>query len=410
VTHPPTSTEARIPAVAHPLDERLVERVHAELAAYLAARRGDAEAVGAEFAEATDALAELVLSGGKRMRPRFAWWGWRGAGGDPDGPLAAGVIRAVSALELVQASALVHDDLIDASATRRGRPTMHIRFANQHRDGGWRGEPDRFGLAAAVLLGDLAFGWADDMLAAAELPEPVLRRARPVWAAMRTELIGGQFLDVAGQAGTTTTADQAGTTTTADQAGASPGAAGGVAPPAEEDAEAMLATAMRVNRFKTAAYTVERPLQLGAALAGAPERLVAAYRRFGADVGVAFQLRDDLLGVFGDPEVTGKPAGDDLREGKRTVLLALALRAARDRGDRVALDLLSRSVGNPELDGAGVGQVREVLGRLGVADRLERRITELTDSALAALADVEIAEPAATQLPELARAATRRHA
>jgi geranylgeranyl diphosphate synthase type I len=386
----------RAGASRHALDEQLVDRVHAELTAYLAARRTDAETVGTEFAEATDALAELVLTGGKRVRPTFAWWGWRGAGGDPDGQLAAPVLRAVSALELVQASALAHDDLIDASATRRGRPTLHVWFTERHRDAGWRGEPERFGLAVAVLLGDLAFAWADDMLAAAGLPEAVARRVRPVWASMRTELVGGQFLDLAGQVG----AELVVTRTDHE-----PGH-----PFTGEDPEAILASAMRVNRFKTAAYTVERPLQLGAAYAGAPEPLVAAYRRFGADIGVAFQLRDDLLGVFGDPAVTGKPAGDDLREGKRTVLLALAVRAATQAGDHDTLELLSHSLGNPRLTPATVDLLRAALCRLGVPDRLEQRIAALTDSALAALTTAEPPEPAASRLGELALAATRRRA
>jgi len=360
----------------HPLDDQLVEHVRAALTEYLAQRRADARAVDPRFAEAADALREFVLLGGKRVRPTFAWWGWRGAGGHPDDELASQVLLAVSALELVQASALVHDDLIDASDTRRGRPTVHVSFAAQHRAGGWLGTEDRYGMAAAVLLGDLALAWADDMLHGAELPEPAMRRVRPVWAAMRTELVGGQFLDLFGQVSGDDTTE----------------------------------TAMRVNRFKTAAYTVERPLLLGAALAGGSERLVQAYRQFGADIGIAFQLRDDLLGVFGDPEVTGKPAGDDLREGKRTLLMALAMRTARERGDQAALTGLTEALGNPELDAAGVDRVRQVLRQLGTADQLERRIEQLTESALAALALAEVAEPAATRLPELAHAATRRRA
>jgi len=360
----------------HRLDDQLVERVQATLSEYLAERRLDAEVVHPSFAEATDALAEFVLLGGKRVRPTFAWWGWRGAGGQPDGELAGAVLRAVSSLELVQASALVHDDLIDASDTRRGRPTVHVSFAARHRAEGWLGGCDRYGLAVAVLIGDLALAWADDMLHSAELPEPVRARVRPVWAAMRTDLVGGQFLDVSGQANGDDTAEMA----------------------------------LRVNRFKTAAYTVERPLQLGAALAGAPDQLVGAYRQFGADIGVAFQLRDDLLGVFGDPAVTGKPAGDDLREGKRTLLMALAMGTARDRDDQASLRVLTEALGDLELSPDGVDRVRDVLRRLGTAERLERRIERLTESALAALDTAEVAEPAATRLPELAHAATSRRA
>jgi geranylgeranyl diphosphate synthase type I len=361
-------------ATPHPADEQLVARIDATLTDYLAERRRYTELVHPSFTEAADTLTAFVLRGGKRVRPTFAWWGWRGAGGDPDSPVAGAVLAAVSALELIQASALVHDDLIDASDTRRGHPTVHVDFTGRHREQGWLGAPERYGLAAAVLVGDLALIWADDMLHGAELPEQARARVRPVWAAMRTDLVGGQLLDVRGQVSGDDTA----------------------------------ATAMRVNRFKTAAYTVERPLQLGAALAGAPAELVEAYGRFGADIGVAFQLRDDLLGVFGDPGVTGKPAGDDLREGKRTLLMALAMSAARERHDPAALTVLTTALGNPELDEAGVCRVRDVLRELGTSDVVEERIEQLTESALAALTAVEVAEPAATRLPELAHAATRR--
>jgi geranylgeranyl diphosphate synthase type I len=369
-------SRAEAPAPAHPADHSLVQRIDAELADYLTLRRAEAAAVHPSVAEAAAALVEFVLGGGKRIRPTFAWWGWRGAGGDPDDEFAAEVLRAVSACELVQANALIHDDVMDASASRRGHPTVHVAFANRHRAGGWRGEPERFGAAAAILIGDLAMTWADDMLADVRLPRHLAKPVRRVWAAMRTEMLCGQYLDVWSQASGDDTAH----------------------------------TALRVDRFKTAAYTVERPLQLGAALAGAGSEVVSAYRRFGAEVGVAFQLRDDLLGVFGDPEVTGKPAGDDLREGKRTLLLALAVNAAKEHGDQAALGLLGTAVGDPELDEDRVERVREVLRRLGVPDELERRIDRLTTSALDALAGVDLTPAAAAALPQLARAATRRRA
>ncbi|MBO0851906.1 MAG: polyprenyl synthetase family protein [Pseudonocardia sp.] len=357
-----------------PIDENLVERVDAALAGYLTHRRELTEAIHPVVDEAAGAL-ERFVRGGKRVRPTFAWWGWRGAGGDPGGEKAEAVLVAISALELVQANALIHDDLIDASATRRGRPTVHVDFARRHRERGWLGSARRFGSAAAILLGDLALAWADDMLEASGVAEPALRRARPVWASMRTEMLGGQFLDVWSQA----------------------------------TGEGSAEIALRVNRFKTAAYTVERPLELGAALAGADPALVAAYRRFGSDLGVAFQLRDDLLGVLGDPAVTGKPAGDDLREGKRTLLMALAAQAAHRRDDRSASATLERAMGDPDLDDAGVARVREVLAELGTPGQLERRIERLTESALGALENVELAPPADIRLPELALAATRRH-
>jgi geranylgeranyl diphosphate synthase type I len=355
-------------------DDALVARVEEVLSGYLDRRSPEVAEVHPSLAEVTDALTGFVLSGGKRVRPTFAWWGWRGAGGDPHGPEEEAVLRVVSALELIQACALVHDDLIDASDTRRGRSSVHVDFAGRHRERGWQGPADRFGAAAAVLIGDLALAWADDLVDEAGLAESAWLRARPVWSAMRTEVLSGQLLDTWCQASRDDSAD----------------------------------AALRVDRFKTAAYTVERPLHLGAALAGAPAGLVTALRRYGADVGVAFQLRDDLLGVFGDPEVTGKPAGDDLREGKRTLLTALALDAARTGGRHAEADLLTAALGDQDLDDERLDRVRAVLHELGAVRRVEARITELTESGLAALAAAEVAAPAGERLRELADAATRR--
>ncbi|MCY7342434.1 MAG: polyprenyl synthetase family protein [Pseudonocardia sp.] len=348
--------------------------MEAVLAAYLESRRAATAAIDPAFAEAAESLVAFVLAGGKRIRPTFAWWGWRGAGGSPDSPEATSVLRGISALELIQACALIHDDLMDASATRRGHPTVHVAFARRHADAGWRGRPARFGAAAAILLGDLALVWADDMLRDSGLHPAVVARAAVPWEAMRTEVLGGQFLDVLHQS----TGD---TSTRA---------------------------ALQIDRYKTAAYTVERPLHLGAAIADADPALVAAYRRFGTDIGVAFQLRDDLLGVFGDPQVTGKPAGDDLREGKRTLLLALALEHAERRRDTAACAAIETAVGDPDLDAAGVDRMRDMLLDLGAVKSVEQRIATLTGSALDALSSVEIEEPAATRLAELAVTATRR--
>ncbi len=352
----------------------LTTSVETALRAFLQARRADTLAVDPQFAEAVMALDEFVLCGGKRIRPTFAWWGWRGAGGTPDAPEAAAVIRAISALELIQACALIHDDLMDGSATRRGRPTVHVQFARRHVEAGWRGSAARFGTAAAVLLGDIALSWADDMLRAAGLSADALSRAARPWEAMRTEVLGGQYLDVLHQC-------------TGDRS---------------------TRAALQIDRYKTAAYTVERPLHLGAAIADAGPELVAAYRRFGADVGIAFQLRDDLLGVFGDPAVTGKPAGDDLREGKRTLLLAIATERAESGGRGAAVAAIDHAVGDPDLDSATLDRIRELLTELGAVQAVEQRIAELTDSGLDALAGVAIAEPAGAQLAELAIAATTR--
>ena len=360
---------------AHPVDDDLRAEVHCELAAFLHAKRDEAAQIDAQFVAVVDTLSNFVLGPGKRLRPTFAWWGWRGAGGSLFDPQEArAVLRAVSALELIHACALVHDDLMDDSTTRRGAPTVHVEFAVRHRTAGWLGAPERFGAATAILLGDIALAWADDMLCGAELWPDQLARAQTVWQAMRTEVLAGQYLDILTQAS------------------------------GDETPEA----ALRIDRYKTAAYTVERPLHLGAAIAGADPVLVQAYRRFGADIGIAFQLRDDLLGMFGDPRVTGKPAGDDLREGKRTLLLACGLRAADEKRQTGAADLLRGAIGNPHADEHAVTQVRELLIELGAVAEVERRITTLTNSALGSLCTADVTEPAGARLAELATQATCR--
>jgi geranylgeranyl diphosphate synthase type I len=327
------------------------------------------------FGPGLDALSTFVLGGGKRLRPTFAWWAWRGAGGDPAGPHAEGVLRAVASLELIQACALIHDDVMDSSDSRRGAPTVHVAFAKRHADQGLLGSPATFGLAAAILIGDLALAWAEDMFADAALPAETLAAARPAWRAMRTEVMAGQYLDVHTQA--------VGDTSTE--------------------------AALRIDKLKTAAYTVQRPLHLGAALAGADDRLVGTLLDLGADLGIAFQLRDDLLGVFGDPSITGKPAGDDLREGKRTLLLALALQGADEQHRVTEGELISGAVGNTELTESDVDGLRQALVDVGAVDAVERRIEELTATALATLERAALAEPAATRLAELAGKATQRN-
>jgi geranylgeranyl diphosphate synthase, type I len=359
---------------AHPLDEDLNTVINRQLATFLQARRHEAAQIDSHFVAAVDSLGEFVLCGGKRLRPTFAWWGWRGAGGSPIDPQARAVIRAVSSLELIQACALIHDDLMDDSTTRRGMPTVHVEFAARHRAAEWLGRPERFGAATAILIGDIALAWADDMLRSADLWPDQLQRALPVWQAMRTEVLAGQYLDVLTQAC------------------------------GDETPE----TALQIDRYKTAAYTVERPLHLGAAIAGADPALIHAYRRFGADIGIAFQLRDDLLGIFGDPRVTGKPAGDDLREGKRTLLLAYGLRTADEKRPTGAADLLRGAIGNPELDEDTVTKVRDLLIEIGAVAEVEQQITTLTDSALRVLRAADLAEPAGMRLSELAAQATRR--
>jgi geranylgeranyl diphosphate synthase, type I len=356
------------------IDAAVQLHVEAVLRRYLADRRAGLPELAQTFAAAVDTLSDFALRGGKRIRPTFAWWGWRAAGGENSGPRAEAVLTAVSALELIQACALVHDDLMDASELRRGQPTVHVRFAAAHRAGAWHGAPEQFGMAAAILLGDLALAWADDMFAGAPLDEDMRRAAREPWLAMRSEMFAGQYLDVLAQS------------------------------EGDESEE----RALGVARLKTAAYTVERPMHLGVALAGADADTTTSVRTFGADIGVAFQLRDDLLGVYGDTEVTGKPAGDDLREGKRTLLVSFGLSYAEQAGRHADADLLRKALGAPDLSPETIEQVRELLVEVGAVDELERRIEKLTASAMTALDAANLAEPGRTRLADLAIAATRR--
>jgi geranylgeranyl diphosphate synthase, type I len=358
---------------AAPSALQLAGSVTDQLREYMGARRRDAAYIGADYSMLTGALEEFVLSGGKRLRPAFAYWGWRAVTDDPN-PLNPEMLRLFAALELLHACALVHDDVIDESATRRGLPTVHMRFADVHRGRGWRGSARQFGVSTAILLGDLALVWADDMVATAELSGDARQRLQQVWADIRTEVLGGQYLDIV--------------------AGAS-----GVA---------SIASAMTVNTYKTASYTVTRPLQLGVAAAADRPDVLAAFHEFGTDLGVAFQLRDDVLGVFGDPAVTGKPSGDDLRSGKRTVLLAEAVELAEEH-DPAAAELLRASIGT-ELTEDRVRELCQVITDLGALSAVESRIDTLTRRAVDVLGAAPIAEQAKVGLLELARLASNRSA
>ncbi|GAA1881159.1 polyprenyl synthetase family protein [Asanoa iriomotensis] len=339
---------------------------------FFTARRAEADAFGEDFAATVAELESYVLRGGKRIRPAFAWLGWLGAGGDPEAPVAAAVLTACAGFELLHASGLIHDDIIDASRTRRGHPAAHVTYAERHRARGFSGDPESFGNGTAILIGDLALIWADVLVRSSGLPEDAHTRISPVWSAVRTEVMYGQLHDLITQMS------------------------------GDEDVD----RALRVIRYKTASYTVERPLHFGAAIAGADADLVAAYRAFGADIGVAFQLRDDLLGVFGDPAVTGKPSGDDLREGKRTVLLATALKLG-DEHDPAAARFVRATIGR-ELSDADLARVRAILVDVGAVERIEQEIAHRAERAMLALAASTATAYAKHQLAEMAIRATQR--
>ena len=285
-------------------------------------------------------LAALVHSGGKRIRPVMAHLGWLSASGQARGVGHADVVRVSAALDLLHAFALVHDDVMDESTSRRGVATAHLHAADLHRRTAGQGRPERFGDNIAILLGDLAHAEADALVAG--LPAELRR----IWRLLVIELVYGQRRDLTGSAA------------------------------GRHD----LAHAREVARLKSGAYTVERPLQLGAAAARAPEVVSAALATYGREVGEAFALRDDLLGVWGDPARTGKPAGDDLISAKPTVILALA----HERASGPARQTLDK-VGTPDLTCDDIAQLQESLRDWGVVGEVEDRINRHVADALAAL-------------------------
>ena len=348
--------------------------VTAQLRGFLADRRAEAAYIGTDYDGMIGVLEDFVLRGGKRLRPLFAYWGYRAVTPSPGDPVDDEILRLFSALELLHACALVHDDVIDDSATRRGMPTAHVHFAELHRDRGWRGSADQFGRSAAILLGDLSLVWADDIVAEVNLPPDGQRRVQRVWSDIRTEVLGGQYLDIV----------------------------------AESSGAHSIASAMKVNTYKTASYTVSRPLQMGAAAAADRPDVQAAFHDLGNDLGVAFQLRDDVLGVFGDPAVTGKPSGDDLRSGKRTVLLAEAVERA-GQSDPAAAELIRSSIGT-DLSDTQVRELCSVIESVGALAAVEDRIALLTRRGLDVLDQASINAPARRGLTELAGLAANRSA
>jgi len=366
---------------------RLTDLVQDALDAFLEQQEEHARAISPDLLPLLDE-ARGLLAGGKRFRARFCYWGWRAVAGIPDDldPMAPSapdgdvdaVVGVAASLELLHAAALVHDDIIDRSATRRGRAAAHEAFAELHRASSWARDAGRFGEAAAILLGDLLLGWADAAMriATALLSDRAAATAASAeYERMRTEVTLGQYLDILEEHSW-------------------------IARPDTDAAQ----RAQRVVVHKSARYSVEAPLVIGALLGGATAAQVSALRGFGLPLGIAFQLRDDLLGVYGDPEATGKPAGDDLREGKRTVLVALA-RAALPGSARSLLDEL---LGDPDLDDAQIDLIRRTLRDCGAVEQVERAIDYNLAQATAAIEGAHVTGLARRELLALAEAVSRR--
>ena len=316
----------------------IAERVDGRIDALLADESARWGAVDADLADPLRIMHRLVMAGGKRLRPAFCHWAFVGAGGDPADPV---VVDAGAALELLHTFALIHDDVMDGSRRRRGLDTVHLAFEARHASGEWRGEGRRFGEGVAILVGDLAFVYADLLLAGAP------RAALEVFTDLRLEVNLGQYLDLLGTV------------------------RGGVG----------IDQARRISQYKSGKYTIERPLHLGAALAGRLDDLGPSLSAYGNPLGEAFQLRDDLLGAFGDPGVTGKPVGEDLREGKPTALYAFAASAA----DGAAAKLLADRFGAADLTVAEVAELQAVLEETGARSQVEDAIELLVAEALTAL-------------------------
>jgi geranylgeranyl diphosphate synthase type I len=342
--------------------QQLAARVTVRLDEFLALERDRWASFDNELAHPIDEIRRLVLSGGKRLRPAFCHWGYVGAGGGDNDQID---IDAGAAFELMHAFALFHDDVMDDADSRRGQPTTHTVAAAQHAEHGWAGESRRYGEGVAILVGDLAFVYADQLLEEAGL------EASRIWNELRIELNIGQYLDILG--GVSRTRD--------------------------------VVKSERICRYKSGKYTIERPLHLGAVLA-APERadeLLPHLSNYGLPLGDAFQMRDDVMGAFGDEAVTGKPVGGDLIEGKPTPLLARATRRADD-AQRQILEL----VGDPDLDADTVAKIQQVIIETGGLDELEAHITALTEAAVTSLDAAPITQVAKTELTELAKFVSQR--
>ncbi len=357
---------------SEPVGDHFRAAVSSAITAFLDERAEELSAIGPELAAPME-LARVFTSGGKRLRPAFCWWGRVATGGDPVDPV--GMMQVAASLDLLHVSALMHDDVMDSSDTRRGVAAAHRQFEQLHVQREGRGSGEAFGRAGAILLGDLLLVWSEQMMSRSGLHVATLERGRPIVEAMRSEVTCGQFLDVIAQSA-----------------------------PESHDLEQALERANRIVEFKTNRYTVQRPLQFGAALGGATAVQLDQLAAFASPIGRAFQFRDDLLGVFGDQKLTGKPAGDDLREGKRTVLVAHALAKA----SAAASAELESMLGNEALDAAQVERAREIIVTSGARDAVENTIEAGYAQAMDALSKADVTEEGRVALGNLATASVRR--
>ncbi|ORC18922.1 polyprenyl synthetase [Rothia nasimurium] len=353
---------------------RYLTAIEAEMNRFFHEQSTTMRAVSPETLPLIESISALS-TGGKRLRALLAYWGYRGAGGTE---CSASIVRAGLAIELFQTAALIHDDIIDASDTRRGAPSVHRRFEAMHRERGYKTNAASFGVSSALLAGDLCLSWSEMVFSS--IPElTATSEARFIFDVMRTEVMAGQYLDIVGE----------------------------VVP--EEEPQVALQRALNVIRYKAAKYTCEHPVALGGALGlglGRDQKaqIIRGYRDFALPLGEGYQLRDDILGVFGEPETTGKPAGDDLREGKRTVLTAFtAMKASPE--ERALLEM---SLGDPKLDATTIAQIQRLMRESRALDEVEALISEKSDQALSALSALPIPEEVRDALHTIALKALQR--
>ena len=346
---------------------QLRDEINLILADFTDARSRSLTDIGSELQPVAHAMKEFITDSGKRFRPIFAYLGYLGTGASP----RPEILRACTALELVHVCALIHDDVMDGSDTRRNKPAIHKLFESLHDNSSYQGNSERFGLASAILLGDLALVWADRLLVESGVTREEFINAQSVFSDMRDELMAGQYLDVLEGALATTSVERS----------------------------------LKVARFKSGKYSIERPLHFGASLAGRSD-FYESYSKFGLPLGEAFQLRDDVLGVFGDPAVTGKPAGDDLREGKRTVLVGYTRASLSNSVGKLFDEMLS----SRELTNEQVGFLQQTIIGSGALEKVERTITELADQAMAALNRITLEPQAMAHLKSMAEKVINRQA
>ena len=343
------------------------DSINSELLEFVRTENRYLNEIGSELAPVAQAMERFLLDSGKRLRPLFAYVGLLGTNTKPTPEL----VKACASLELVHVCALMHDDVMDGSDTRRGAPSIHRAFEKMHIENDLHGSSEQFGISAAILLGDLALVWSAKMLHQSGLSNEVLVRALEMYDEMRVELMAGQYLDVYEQALGSQSVERS----------------------------------LKVARYKSGKYTIERPLHFGAALGSSnPSAIYEIYSNYGLPLGEAFQLRDDVLGIFGDPSETGKPAGDDLREGKRTVLLAKTMELA-SKSDQ---DLIESCLGDQNLSPEKVEEIRKIIKETGALAKLEELITSLTNQALLALNSTDLNPSALEPLQTLANVVTNR--